>query len=101
MTVIFKYKSKQYLITQSKYVKVKDFGKEGIIVIKEIILLYSKGKLELGKPFINKNVIVQSELLNSEKKLSVKFRRRKRYLIRKGFKSKKYKIQLLGIVKNG
>ncbi|MGX7589780.1 bL21 family ribosomal protein [Candidatus Vidania fulgoroideorum] len=101
MIVVFKYKDKQYLINKGEYIKEKNFGKVGYIIVKEVIMIYSKGKIKVGKPFIKKSIMLQSEIISKRKQISVKFKRRKRYLIKKGFKVENYKIRLIGIIKNG
>ncbi|MGX7458805.1 bL21 family ribosomal protein [Candidatus Vidania fulgoroideorum] len=101
MIVVFKYKDKQYLIDKNYYIKTKNFGKEGFITISEVIMIYSKDGIEIGKPFIKKKLIIRSELINKKKQLSIKFKRRKRYMIRKGFKVEKYKLSLIKVENNG
>ncbi|UOQ38069.1 50S ribosomal protein L21 [Candidatus Vidania fulgoroideae] len=94
MIIVFEYKGIQYVIDKKRYIKVKNINFEGKIIIKKILLIYDK-KIEIGKPFIKRTLEIESELFKKEKKISLKFKRRKRFLKRKGFKNYIFKLKFI------
>ncbi|UOQ27925.1 50S ribosomal protein L21 [Candidatus Vidania fulgoroideae] len=94
MIIVFQYKGIQYVIDNKRYIKVKNINFEGKITIKKILLIYDK-KIKIGKPFIKKTLEIESEFYKKEKKVSLKFKRRKRFLKRKGFKNYIFKLRFV------
>lgn len=78
-------------------------AKEGEeIVLEKVKLLRHDDKLLLGNPYIE-NVKVRAKVLRhfKDKKVIVfKFRKRKRYRVKRGYRSQKSEIEILGIEKN-
>ncbi|UOQ33144.1 50S ribosomal protein L21 [Candidatus Vidania fulgoroideae] len=96
MIIVFEYKGIQYLINDKEYIKVKNINFVGRILINKVILIYNDD-VEIGRPFIKKTLEIESELYKKEKKISLKFKKRKRLLKRKGFKNYIFKIKFIGI----
>lgn len=97
MIIVFKYKGIQYLIKKKKYLKVKNINYEGKILIKKVMFIYNKKEILIGKPYIDKILELNSEIYKKEKKISLKFKKRKRFLKKKGYSNKIYKLSFLDI----
>ncbi|MGX7585950.1 hypothetical protein ACWNYH_00670 [Candidatus Vidania fulgoroideorum] len=99
--VIVEFKNNQLLLEKNKPIIVKNFGIQGEVIIRKVIFLKSGNTIIKN---INKNnikVVIESKKVKTIKKISIKFKRRKRYLIKKGFKLEYFKLKLKKVIRNG
>ncbi|MBM4177483.1 50S ribosomal protein L21 [Candidatus Gribaldobacteria bacterium] len=94
--------SKQYLVEPGKKIKVEKLvAEEGkVFVFDKVLLRENQGKVELGKPFIEK-AKVEAKVLKQDKAKKViifKYKPKKRYKIKKGHRQPFTELEITKII---
>lgn len=94
-------RNKQYLINENCFIKVDfiDVAINSIINIDSVLFYHNGDNLFFGEPFL-KDIIVKLEVINHfklDKKLTLKFRRRKHHIKRIGNRQKMTTLKVVFI----
>ena len=94
-------RNKQYLVKENSSIKVDflDIEIGNIIEIDKILFLSENNDIVIGKPFITNKIILFKVLkqIKDDKKITLKFKRRKHHMKKIGHRQRYTLLQMIGI----
>ncbi|MGX7576941.1 hypothetical protein ACT2CI_00655 [Candidatus Vidania fulgoroideorum] len=91
--IVFEFCNKQYYTNFNKIIKTNNVNNFSA----KVLMLQNDREIFLGKPYLNIKIKFRKYIIKKEKKKIIKFKRRKRYKIKKGFTKKTFLIKIIKI----